>query len=260
MDQYEHYILEDTLPKAYHVALWKLEHAGNIYPCPSYGTRCKEVSLTMEVGHPLKEPMISRCIPCGPEMLKEYELEMLDGIKDFAVERGRWSYTYHERIAPQLPRIIEMLERDRNTRHAFIDVRREGDLYLDHPPCLTSIQYFIHQTREHPEGQLNCKVVFRSNDAVKACFMNAYALIRLQERVAGELGVSVGTYTHRANSFHAYERDWDVLEKYAAAVDRNKVVQRRELTYSYEDDWKEQMDNAVPDIMSKVKKLKEEMR
>lgn len=250
----EHYVIGETLPEAYHHALWSLCMGGEIVDCPDYHTRCKELPMTIEVGRPLKEPMISRLIPCGPEMLKEYELEMLDGIKDFAVERGRWSYTYHERIAPQLPRIIEMLERDRNTRHAFIDVRREGDLYLDHPPCLTSVQYFIRSTPEYPNGQLDCKVLFRSNDAVKATYMNMYALIRLQEVIATELGVPVGTYVHRANSFHAYERDWELLESYAEAVfHRGKT---RPLYYDYKGDWEEQMNAAVPEILKKVEAMK----
>lgn len=239
-----------TLPEAYHNALWVLNASGQVVDCLDYGTRCKELTMTIEVAHPLKEPMISRCIPGGAEDLQQYVMEMCDGILDFEVERGKWSYTYHERIAPQIPRIIEMLECDRNTRQAFIDVRRESDIYLDNPPCLTSIHYMIRPSAKYPSGQLNCCVLFRSNDAVKATMFNAFALVQLQKRVADALGVPVGTYTHRANSFHAYERDWELLKSYCDRIESGK-----NLYYSYAEDWKEQMDAAVPDLEKKVKEL-----
>ncbi len=245
-------IYADTLPQAYHHALCVLQHNGDIVDCNDYNTRCKEVALSFEVGRPLKEPMISRQIPCGPEALQQYVMEMLDGIMDFEVERGKWSYTYHERIAPQIPRIIEMLECDRNTRQAFIDVRRESDIYLDDPPCLTSIQYMIRPSAKYPSGQLNCCVLFRSNDAVRATFMNAFALIVLQKRIADALGVPVGTYVHRANSFHAYEASWPLLEKFCADIDAHN----RPLTYSYAEEWREQMEDAIPDILRKVGELR----
>ena len=250
----EHYVIGDTLPEAYHHALFSLRMSGRVVDCSDYNTRCKELPMTIEVRYPLKEPMISRLIPCGPEMLQEYCMEMIDGIKDFEVERGKWAYTYHERIAPQIPRIIEMLERDRSTRQAYIAVRRESDIYLDDPPCLTSIHYMIRPSAKHPDGQLECKVLFRSNDAVKATYMNMYALIRLQEVIAVELGVPVGTYVHRANSFHAYERDWPLLESYANAVFHEGKT--RPLYYDYAGDWKEQMDAAVPEILRKVEAMK----
>ena len=120
-----------------------------------------------------------------------------------------------------------------------------ADMYSDDPACLQIIQYFIR------EGKLDCMVLFRSNDACKATFMNAFALIMLQKKIADELGIPVGMYTHRANSFHCYEKDFVLLKGY---VDR--IQSGKDLTYSYEDDWKEDMEAAVPDIMRKVEELK----
>jgi len=95
------------------------------------------------------------------------------------------------------------------------------------------------------------KVLFRSNDACKATFMNAFALIMLQQRVANELGVEVGSYTHRANSFHCYEKDFKMLDGY---VERIKT-DPDSLCYSYQDDWKELMEEAQPAINEKVDSL-----
>lgn len=248
----ERHVIADTLPQAYHHALWVLNASGQIVDCPDYGTRCKELTMTIEVAHPLKEPMISRCIPCGAEMLKEYCMEMLDGIKDFALERGLWPYTYHDRYATQIPAVIEELTRNPQSRRAVMVIARPEDIHSDDPPCLQHIQFFIRATPKYPNGQLDCKVLFRSNDAARATFMNAFALIMLQKRIADALGVPVGTYVHRANSFHAYEGNWEQLEKYAADI----AEHRRPLTYSYTEDWKEQMEDAVPEIMKKVEALK----
>lgn len=111
--------------------------------------------------------------------------------------------------------------------------------------CMQHIQFFIR------DNKLHMKVLFRSNDAVKAAFMNAFALIMLQKRVADELGVEVGTYTHRANSFHCYERDFDLLHNYV-----KRYVNSEDLTYDYVDDWKDDMEEAIPMILQKVEELK----
>lgn len=243
-----------TLPEAYHAALVMLNENGAIVGCEDYGTRCKEVAMTMHVICPTAEPRISRCIPCGPEMLMEYELEMIDGIKDWAVKLGLSPYTYHDRmrryyhygILDQIQFVIEELKRNPNSRRAVIDVRNNNeDMYSDDPACLQHVQFLVRG------GKLDCSVLFRSNDAVRATFMNAFALIRLQEHIADALGVGVGTYTHRANSFHAYENTWDLLDSYCERIDSWK-----NLTYSYAADWKEQMDDAVPAILRKVEEMK----
>jgi len=119
---------------------------------------------------------------------------------------------------------------------------REGN---DSPACLQHIQYFIR------EGKLHCKVLFRSNDAAKATFMNAFALILMQERLAQELGVGMGSYAHRANSFHAYEKDFPLLQKYVEAIRGGE-----EITYCYRGEWDELMEEAKPEIAKKIEQLK----
>lgn len=234
-----------TLPVAYHVALRMLYEDGVVSPCPDYNTRQTELSMTMVVEYPLAEPMISKLFIGGPHELEQYRQEMLDGILDFEVERGNWSYTYHQRMAPQIPFIIAELRRNPDSRRAVIDIRTADDMGSDDPACLQHIQYFIR------DGKLHCKVLFRSNDACKAAFMNAFALIMLQKRIADELGVPVGSYTHRANSFHCYEKDFPMLEGYV-----RRIKDGRDLTYRYEGEWDELMEEAKPAIAKMVEELK----
>lgn len=235
-----------TLPEAYHNALAVLEELGEVVPCPDYNTTQKEVSMTMCVETPLAEPMISRLFIGGFYELEQYRQEMLDGILDFEVEYGNWTYTYHQRMGKQIPFIIEELTRNPFSRRAVIDIRDwEKDSKSEDPACLQHIQYFIR------DNKLHCKVLFRSNDACKATFMNAFALIMLQKRIADELHIEVGTYTHRANSFHCYEKDFELLKGYV-----NRIHDEGELTYDYVGEWDELMEEARPMIAEKVQVLK----
>ena len=87
--------------------------------------------------------------------------------------------------------------------------------------------------------------------------MNAFALILLQKRVAEELGVAMGSYTHRANSFHCYARDFAMLDGYCARIRCGEVdCERDDLTFSYADDWAEQMLDARAEIAEKVTALR----
>lgn len=245
-EDFEEFASGRSLSTAYHAALGRLHFFGLTVPCPDYNTTQKELSMTMIVEHPLAEPMISRCWIGGPRELEQYRQEMLDGILDFEVERGNWPYTYHQRMAAQIPLVIAELRRNPDTRRAVIDVRDWGrDLGNDDPACLQNIQYLIR------EGKLHCKVLFRSNDACKAAFMNAFALIMLQKRIADELGIPVGSYVHRANSFHCYEKDLPLLEGYV-----QRIMNGNDVTYNYVGDWDELMEEAKPDIAAMVAALK----
>lgn len=238
----------ESLPEAYHFALQALHIHGEIAPCDDWNTTQKELSMTMVVRKPLKEPMISKLFIGGPRELEQYRQEMLDGILDFEVERGNWAYTYHQRMEKQLPFIIAELNRNPSSRRAVIVVRDwEVDAESEDPACLQHIQYFIR------DNQLHCKVLFRSNDACKATFMNAFALIMLQKRIADELGVEVGMYTHRANSFHCYENDFGMLAGYYDRI--NSADDIYDIASDYEDDWKEMMEEYQPEIAELVMSL-----
>lgn len=238
----------NTLPEAYHNALLLLEECGEVVQCPDYNTTQKELSMTFCVEHPLAEPMISRLFIGGFSELEQYRQEMLDGILDFEIERGNWTYTYHQRMEEQIPFIIEELHRNPFSRRAVIDIRDwHKDSKSEDPACLQHIQYFIR------DNKLHCKVLFRSNDAAKATFMNAFALIMLQQRIAEGLELEVGTYTHRANSFHCYEKDFDLLCGYVKRINNSDEY---ELTYDYVGEWQELMEDAKPMIAEKVQALK----
>ena len=242
---YELFVTGTSLPDAYHKALLALYENNDELPCPDYSTRQKEASVTFVVQEPLAEPMISKLFIGDPRSLEQYRQEMLDGILDFEVARGNWEYTYHQRMESQIPWIIDELKRNQDSRRAVVSIRSEEDLESGSPACLQLIQFLIRG------GALHCKVVFRSNDATKASYMNAFALIMLQKRIADTVGVPVGSYTHRANSYHVYERDYAMFDGYI-----RRIKAGDELTYYYEGDWDEQMEEAKEAIANMVIELK----
>lgn len=262
---YEFLIEEDSLTEAYHRALKVLNEFGVITPCPDWNTTQKELSMTIVANTPLQEPMISKLFIGGPEELEQYRQEMLDGILDFEIYEGNWAYTYHDRMVnypidnifeamnnpslDQIQFVIDELKRNPYSRRAVILIRDPSvDAFSEDPACLQHIQYFVRKDKLH------CKVLFRSNDACKATFMNMFALIMLQKRIADELGYDVGTYTHRANSFHCYEKDFDLLEGYVSRYVGSK--DEYDVCYDYKDEWEELMLDAQPMIAKKVEELK----
>ncbi|MCI6731659.1 MAG: thymidylate synthase [Lachnospiraceae bacterium] len=236
-----------SLPDAYHKALIELEQNGEVGDCQDWGCTQKEVSMTMVVEHPLEEPMISRLFIGGPAELEQYRLEMLDGILDFEIEKGNWKYTYHDRIKDQIPFVIEELKRSPSSRRAVITVRTPEDIGSEDPACMQHLQFFVRNKK------LECKVLFRSNDACKASYMNAFAIIMLQKRIADALGLEMGTYSHRANSYHCYEKDFDMLKGYVKRIQEDDP---EDITFEYEGDWEEIMRDARPGIMKQVEILK----
>lgn len=240
-----------TLPEAYHFALMRLNTLGEIRACPAYNTREKSISITVDVSRPLNEPRMSKFVPCGPYDLQRYLMEMKDGILDFeATITHNWAYTYHDRMAEQLVEVVRTLQKDRNSRRAVVVIRRPEDIHLADPPCLTMIQYIING------GMLDCYVTFRSNDAVEAFFMNAFALIEIQKIIADILNCRVGRYIHTANSFHVYERDWDKLSEFVQkyAKENRVIYNGRFMTMEYEGMFKDLMEEEIPEIMNMVER------
>jgi len=258
---YEAFVSGKTLPEAYHNALVQLYKHGEVVSCADYNQSQKELSMTIAVENPLAEPMISRLFIGGFYELQQYVMEVVSGILDFKIGDGEntWEYTYHDRIVNfavssackslnQLQFVIDELKRSPDSRRAVINIRDNSvDPFNANPACLQHLQFFIRG------GRLHMKVLMRSNDAAEATFMNAFAFIMLQKKVADALGMPVGSYTHRANSFHCYEKDFSLLEQYINGIETKP---EDEITYEYEGFFRDMMEESIPDIERAVANLK----
>ncbi len=182
-----------------------------------------DATMFITITEPLSEPMIHKDFPGGPLELQEYVMEVCEGIKDHLVRNRedpkdtRWEYTYHQRLFEysvpsfkpfdQIEAVCQKLARTPHTRRAQAitwKVWEDNDCY--DPACMQSIWCRILEQ----EGQavLSMNVRFRSNDAYKAAFMNIFALVQLQQRIAARIGVLtgrdvvVGRYVHMVDSYH----------------------------------------------------------
>ena len=233
----------------------------------------KDCSMTIVVRDPLGEPMIHRDMPGGLEDLQEYVLEVVEGTKDHLVrdsagdeEDTRWEYTYHQRLfAYQVPGLAEatdqielvaakLAESPHTRRAQAITWQVWEDNHCYDPACLQSIWCRLLQG-EDDAWLLNTNVRFRSNDAYKAAFMNMFALIQLQRRIADRiaelsgLNVTLGRYVHQADSYHLYGSYFrEFQERFLKLVKKRSFEER---TFRYED-MRPLMDEAIPRLRAKA--------
>lgn len=233
----------------------------------------QDATMVITIADPLREPMIHRDFPGGPEDLQEYVMEVCEGIKDHLVrdrtnpDDSRWEYTYHQRLfAYEVPTLkgidqIEVLCRKLaeapHTRRAQAitwKVWEDNDCY--DPACLQSLWCRIIE--ENGEQFLSMNVRFRSNDAYKAAFMNIFALVELQRRIAQRVAeltgtvVRVGRYCHLADSYHLYGSYFkEFADRFLRSLERRSFEQR---TMRYAD-LREMMELARPAILDKARRM-----
>ncbi|MBN2476449.1 MAG: hypothetical protein JXB62_17680 [Pirellulales bacterium] len=233
----------------------------------------KDATMILIVSDPLAEPMIHRDFPGGFEELQEYVMEVCEGIKDHCVRvpgdasDTRWEYTYHQRLfayevpaldtTDQIEHVCRQLAETPYTRRAqAITWKVWEDNACYDPACLQSIWCRI--TPRGDRRVLNMNVRFRSNDAYKAAFMNVFALVRLQQAIAGRIGklsgrpVELGRYCHMADSFHIYGSNLPEFEaRFLGAIEKRTFEQR---TMRYED-VRDMMEEARPAILEKARRM-----
>ncbi|MEM1694292.1 MAG: thymidylate synthase, partial [Ignisphaera sp.] len=103
------------------------------------------------------------------------------------------------------------------------------DLETEHPPCLQRMWFRVI------DNKLVLHIHMRSNDALKAAYMNMYAFTELQRYVAQQLDVPVGRYIHIADSYHVYERDWKWFNTFVEQIKSGESRKRWRTTQEYID-------------------------
>ena len=126
----------------------------------------KDTSIIIDI-QDIKNLTISKAIPGDLYSLVEYELEFIDGIRDWESE---WEYTYHKLFMQHYDECISELKRNHDTRRAVLPIAGDTSYGNPHPPCMQIIMFRIINNK------LNTTAVFRSNDGVKAFAMNSFAI------------------------------------------------------------------------------------
>jgi len=226
----------ETLPEAWERAVLQTWYEGaeikTEYDKPG-DPLSRDCSMIIVVGQPLEEPRIHRSFPGGLNHLEIYRQEVVNGIHDSWINKSpdstRWDYTYHQRFSAydvmgesinQLAHVVDKLVKTPYSRRAqAITWQPWFDPEIIDPPCLQRIWFRIIGNK------LIANIHIRSNDAYKAAFMNMFAFVDLQRKIAEELSerlekpIEVGQYTHIADSFHIYGSYFKEFEHFLKSVE-----------------------------------------
>ena len=116
------------------------------------------------------------------------------------------NYGWQWRRSHQLDKVITMLRGNSRTRQAAISIYDGKEIhdYKHDTPCTYAVQFTV-------VGQkLNMCVVMRSNDLWYGFCNDQYCFSKLQELVATETGLLIGSYYHFAHNLHLYD---NIIEK-----------------------------------------------
>ncbi|MBK8266470.1 MAG: thymidylate synthase [Nannocystis sp.] len=104
----------------------------------------------------------------------------------------------------QYDTLIEVLKSDPDSKRAVVQIFDMNELRVPNNidvSCTLGLQFLLR------EGRLHSIAYMRANDAFRGMVSDLFSFTLIQEFLACELGVELGTYTHVAGSLHVYEPD-----------------------------------------------------
>ncbi len=106
--------------------------------------------------------------------------------------------------------VRDRLKEKPDTRKAVIQLFDRQDILDDYKdvPCTCTLQFLVR------DGFLHLVVHMRSNDVFMGLPHDVFAFTMIQEILANNLDVKLGTYKHMVGSFHLYDRDREKVERY----------------------------------------------
>jgi thymidylate synthase len=165
------------------------------------GQQRKELDyVVVRVKNPGSRPIIPSTPQGVPPPIDEYLPYLMT-----AHRREGEQYTYGQYLERQIPKVIEMYQRDgHNTNQGFMAVGDDKSIDLDDPPCLRAIDTRIR------DNKLHFFVYFRSWDLWAGFPSNLAAIQLLKEYMASEIGVDDGELIASSKGMHLYEYAWEL--------------------------------------------------
>lgn len=149
-------------------------------------------------------------------MMKYYSKFMERGTDDGKTLNSAYGYRIFTGKHPLIPfdqweNAKRLLKSDHDTRQAIIHLHTPNNKKTNDEVCTLSLQFLIR------DNKLNMITTMRSNDIVLGFTYDVFAFTMLQEIMANELNVEVGTYYHNAGSMHIYENKFALLNKHTVS-------------------------------------------
>ncbi|MYV58100.1 thymidylate synthase [Streptomyces sp. SID3212] len=129
-----------------------------------------------------------------------------DGRRLTGTAYGRALFGAADGRPDQWPLVVETLREDPDSKRAVIQIFRGEELAVLANPdvsCTLGLQFLLR------EGALHAVAFMRANDVYRGMTSDVFSFTFLQEMLARELGVPVGSYVHQVGSLHLYDPDHD---------------------------------------------------
>lgn len=128
---------------------------------------------------------------------------------------GAKIFSHSENGRSQWENVLALLSSDQDSRRGVLNFRSETDVSCPTRDlsCVNTMQFLIR------DGKLHSFVNMRSNDAIWGVPYDVFLFTSLQEMMACELSLELGTYHHYAASMHVYERHFDLAKRIALSGD-----------------------------------------
>lgn len=112
--------------------------------------------------------------------------------------------------ANQWDRLLRLLQTDPESRRAVLTLHSPTRLLtadVKDSPCALALQFLVRS------GRVDAVGFMRSNDAIWGLPYDVFLFTMLQELLAAQLGLELGSYTHLAGSMHLYERHFELARR-----------------------------------------------
>lgn len=112
--------------------------------------------------------------------------------------------------------VVDTLAEDPDSKRAVVSIFQPEELRVSNNPdvaCTIALQFLLRERRLH------CIGFMRANDVYRGMVSDVFSFTFLQELLAHELGVDLGTYTHMVGSLHLYAPDITAAERLGSEPD-----------------------------------------
>jgi len=208
-------IISRTIEDAWRDALWCVVRNGHDYKI-EYGSYVGQIRRQLEhvaiiINEPWVRPLAPISLPGGlPLPTSEEKIERYFAEYIMSEEKEETEdYTYGQAIAPQVPKIIEILNRSKgNSNQACISVSDWNSINLKDPQCLRLVDFKVVR------GKLNMSLFFRSWDCFAGLPENLGGLQMLKEYLLIHLNFPVqdGKIIAYSSGLHIYEMYFPIVD------------------------------------------------
>lgn len=192
-----------------------------------FPVKCAKREFLWYMTHNPKVDLIGKYLPFWKECSDDGE-----------TVNSNYGTIWHEQIDSVIARLKNALKEEEADRRATIAIydKSFANYHGKDMPCTLNVTLNVR------DNKLYMSNTMRSNDVVTGFCIDQFTWTCLQELIANELGIEVGTYTHHAVSMHVYERHFDLARQTyeGCDLDESKSIQNDESfakTTTYSNFW-----------------------